>query len=217
MNLIILGGGGHAKVVLDSVEASGHEVVGFLDQNLDLKHLFDVKQLGDADPFNFTLYSPSEVLLVNGFGSIGESMLRATQYKNWKKNGFKFLTVRHPSAIIAKDVTLDEGAQIMAGAVVQPGVKVGENTIINTCAAIDHDCTIGAHVHIATGASISGNVTVHDEAHIGTGATIIQGIQIGQGSVVGAGSVVVRNVIEHTRVMGVPAHHEVRQLDKDLS
>ncbi|MFK7845724.1 MAG: acetyltransferase [Rhodothermales bacterium] len=213
--ILLLGGGGHAKVVLDALQSSKLNVIGFLEQNTAIEELSGIKRIGDTHPSDIPNYPPAEVILANGFGSTWKNSLRKDQYELWKAHGYQFITVIHPTAIIANDVVLEEGGQIMAGAVVQPGVTIGENALINTRAAIDHDCTIGAHVHIATGASISGEVRVDDGAHIGTGATVIQGIHIGEASVVGAGSVVVRDVNARTQVMGVPAHHHIRQLDKN--
>ena len=103
-----------------------------------------------------------------------------------------------------------EGVQLMAGAVIQPNVSIGENTLINTSASIDHDCQIGAHVHIAPGTVLSGNVCVQDETHIGTSATVIQNIKIGTKCTIGAGSVVVKNISDRTLAIGTPAR-EVRK------
>ena len=206
-SLLILGGGGHAKVVVDALLAAGAGVAGFLDRNPDIQRLLGIDRLGDADPETFGLYSPAEILLVNGFGSTGRGRLRAVQYERWKERGFQFATVIHPSAIVSAFALLEEGVQIMAGAVIQAGCVLGENALLNTSVVVDHDCRIGKHAHVATGAALSGGVQVGDGAHVGTGVSVIQGIKIGTNSVVGAGSVVVRDVPADCRVMGVPAHH----------
>lgn len=207
--ILILGGGGHARVVLDALRISGHEVTGFLDKNPAIRELAGITQLGDAAPEAVPQFGPADVVLVNGFGSTGNPALRIHQFNRWKALGFVFMTVVHPTAIVAQDTELEEGVQVMAGAVIQPGCHIGANSIINTRVALDHDCKLGPHVHIATGASLSGDVQVGEGAHIGTGASIIQGINIGSQSLVGAGSVVVRDVRDHTQVVGIPAHHHV--------
>ena len=204
--ILILGGGGHAKVVADTLLASGFEVVGFLDRNPKIGSLIGIRQLGDADPSGFKEYAPDEIMLANGFGSIGDGRLRTLQFEGWKERGFSFLTVLHPAAVLSSAAELEEGGQVMAGAVVQAGCCIGINSIVNTGAVIDHDCRLGAHVHVATGARLSGGVTIGGGGHIGTGAVVLQGISIGENSIVGAGSVVVRDVPSNTRVMGVPAH-----------
>lgn len=208
--ILVLGGGGHAKVVIDALLASGYKVIGFLDKNPAIQELAGVQQLGDAHPASMKQFGPADVLLANGFGSVGTNTLRMDQFKLWKSHAFRFVTVVHPAAVVAKGVVLEEGVQVMAGAVIQPGCQIGANAIVNTRVALDHDCILGAHAHIATGASLSGDVHVGEGAHIGTGAAIIQGVRIGCHSLVGAGSVVVKDVADNTQVLGVPAHQQTR-------
>ena len=120
--------------------------------------------------------------LVNGLGSVGNTELRAGIYYKFKKLGYSFCQVIHPTAILAKDCILGEGVQVMAGVVVNTGTRIAADSIINTGAVVDHDCVIGSHVHIAPGATLSGGVHVGDGSHIGTGATVIQGVSIGSRS-----------------------------------
>jgi UDP-perosamine 4-acetyltransferase len=150
-------------------------------------------------------YPASTVQLVNGIGSTGSTANRRSLFEDFKKRGYAFATVIHPSAVISNDVKTAEGGQIMAGAVIQTGSSIGKNTIVNTRVSIDHDCSIGDHVHLAPGAILSGEVQVGDMAHIGTGAVVIQGVKVGAGSVVGAGAVVIENVPDNTTVVGIPA------------
>jgi UDP-perosamine 4-acetyltransferase len=103
----------------------------------------------------------------------------------------------------------DEGVQVMAGAIVQPGVRVGANSVLNSRSSVDHDCVIGSHVHVAPGAVLCGSVVVGDHAFVGAGATVIQGVHIGAGAVIGAGVVVIRNVAKGAVVYG--AKGSVRQ------
>lgn len=206
--ILVLGGGGHAKVLIATLLAQGREFVGYLDKDPAIGDLLGVKHLGDVNAEAFNAFEPNEVLLINGFGSVGDNTLRVSQFKKWKARGFAFQTVVDFRATMAGYVQIGEGAQVMAGAVVQTGCVIGENSILNTGALLDHDCSIGRHVHVATGASLSGNVVVGEGAHIGTGAAIIQGIRIGENSIVGAGSVVVRDVPPRSTVMGVPAHRK---------
>ena len=121
-----------------------------------------------------------------------------------KAAGFTFISFNHPSAVLAADTSIGEGAQIMAGAVLQPGVSLGINCIVNTRASLDHDCRIGDHVHIAPGAVLSGGVTIGDGCHIGTGAIVIQNIRIGAGAMIAAGAVITRDVLPGARVKPGP-------------
>jgi len=211
--IIILGAGGHARVLADALLPL--EISVFTDSN-PLKvdsPLHHAAVLGGDDVA--LAYSPDDIQLVNGVGSVGiaigkkgaalDTLGRVTLFKRFRAAGYRFLNVIHPSAIIAPDVALGEGVQIMAGAVLQTGTSIGDNTIVNTRASIDHDCHIGAHVHIAPGAVLSGGVTVGDYVHVGAGATIVQGIHIGANCMIAAGAVVIRDIPAGESVIGVPA------------
>lgn len=203
--VILLGAGGHAKVLLDILLEQNIEVVGIAEKDgADLSSdLYGVPVIGsDSD---VQQYPPDKVELVNGIGSIGSTTLRQKVYEKFKRQGYCFPQVIHPSVVVSRRAELGEGVQIMAGAVVNIGARIRENAIINTNASVDHDCLIGAHVHIAPGVTLSGGVTVGDGSHIGTGASVVQGIEIGANVIVGAGAVVVNNVTAGRTVCGVPA------------
>jgi sugar O-acyltransferase (sialic acid O-acetyltransferase NeuD family) len=201
--VIIIGGGGHAKVVASTLLLLRQSVLGFTDQDTSKTSLLGLPYMGDDGVI--LSYEPSEILLVNGVGSIRPGGLRAELFKRFKELGFSFLTLVHPAAVVAPESEIGEGALIFAGAVVQPGARIGPNCILNSRCSVDHDCDIGAHTHIAPGATLSGGVRTGPDCHIGVGATVIQGIEIGGGTLVGAGSVVVRPVAPGSTVMGVPA------------
>lgn len=202
---IILGAGGHARVLIDILKVNGDEILGITEYNSELINtkVCGITVLGHDDIiFN---YSATEVQLINGIGSVGNTQLRRKTFEKFKGYGYTFANVIHPSAIISSGVEISEGVQIMAGAIVQPGAQLGENSIINTRAAIDHECIIGKHAHLAPGVTLSGNVQVSDGVHIGTGATIIQGITIGENSLIGAGAVVVNDIPRQVKAIGIPA------------
>lgn len=205
--VIVIGAGGHARVLLDALrEADGMRVIGLTDT--------DANRLGEAvsglpilgdDRWLLQTHAPDTVTLVNGLGSVRDTRLRRELFRFFKARDYRFERVMHLSAVLAADVQLGEGVQIMAGAIVQTGAVLGANAIINTGAVVDHDCGIGDHAHIAPGATLSGNVIVGAGAHVGTGACVIQGLRIGKDALVGAGAVVVRDVPDGAVVMGVPA------------
>lgn len=203
--VILLGAGGHAKVLLDILLEQNIEVVGIVEKDgADLpSDLYGVPVIGsDSD---VQQYSPDKVELVNGIGSIGATALRQKVYEKFKRQGYCFSQVIHPSAVVSRRAELGEGVQILAGAVVNIGTHIRENSIINTNASVEHDCLIGAHVHIAPGVTLSGGVTVGDGSHIGTGASVVQGVEIGVNVIVGAGAVVVNDIETGKKVCGVPA------------
>lgn len=204
-NIIIIGGGGHARVLISSLKALRQEIIGILhpDTSLIGQCIAEICVLGNDDKVSD--YAPDEVELINGLGSVSLPEKRKDIYMKFKKNGYSFASVIHPSAIVVDDVQKGEGVQIMAGAIVQSGCLIGDNVIINTGAIVDHDCKIGEHVHIAPGSVISGGVEIGEMSHIGTGASIIQGIKIGDCAIIGAGSVVIDNVPSNNMFVGVPA------------
>jgi UDP-perosamine 4-acetyltransferase len=149
--------------------------------------------------------SPTDWRLVNGIGALIPPTARRHVFDQAKRQGFEFETILHPAATIDAGSSFGEGAQVMAGAIVQCGVQIGANSIINTGAIIDHDGRIGSHVHVGPGARLSGGVFVDDGVLIGVGATVLQNIRIGPGALVAAGAVVIRDVAAEQVVMGVPA------------
>jgi UDP-perosamine 4-acetyltransferase len=203
--VIVIGAGGHAKVLVDALLLSGVRILGLLDRDPAMagRDVLGVPVLGGED--KLSLHAPGQTLLVNAVGSVDSMQARKTVYDRLCGQGYGFAPVVHPQAVVSKFAVIQPGAQILAGAVVGPGAVIGENAIINTRASVDHDCRIGAHVHVAPGATLSGGVVVGESSHVGTGASVIQGIRIGRGCLVAAGAVVVRDVPDGAKVWGTPA------------
>lgn len=200
---IVLGGGGHAKVVIDTLLASNHLVSGFTSLENGVASILGIERVGDDEALEG--YAPEEVVLANGLGSVANTDRRRDLFIRLSAQKYQFPPVVHVSATVASSATLGPGTHVMAGAVIQPGCAIAENVIINTRSSLDHDCSIGAHAHIAPGVTLSGGVVVGEGAHIGTGASVIQGIRIGARSVVGAGAAVIRDVPAGSTVVGTPA------------
>jgi UDP-perosamine 4-acetyltransferase len=203
--VIVIGGGGHARVVVATLLLQDVPVVGFVepDSRVGNAGRLPVPWLGADDALS--QYPPETVVLANGVGSSASMSLRAEVFRRLKKAGYRFCQVIHPAAIVASGTALGEGVQIMAGAIVQSGCRLAEDVLVNTGAVVDHDSAIGAHSHVASGAVLSGSVTLEQEVHVGCGATIIQGVRVGSGALVAAGSVVIADVGAAARVAGVPA------------
>lgn len=192
--IIVLGGGGHARVIIDALLACNAAIKGLVDPALVACETgaFGVRVLGGDEVLEGI--DPADVQLANGIGSTQSTERRRARFEHFLRLGFAFATVIHPSATLARDLRLAEGAQIMAGAVLQSGTTLGRNALVNTRASLDHDCLIGDHVHVAPGATLSGGVIVGDGTHIGSGAVVIQGVRIGRGCLIGAGAVVLKDV-----------------------
>lgn len=195
--VIVIGGGGHARVLLDILQMNRADVLGYVDARetgLPIAYLGSDEALPEK-------YSSAEVILVNGVGSVKRPESRQRIFEQLKSLNYQFFSVVHPRAIVAESAEIGEGVQVMANVVLNPGVSIEDNVIINTSASIDHDCQIAAHTHIAPGVTLSGNVTIGKGCHVGTGAVVIQGITIGAKVLVGAGVVVRRDVENGKRVL----------------
>jgi len=203
--VIIIGAGGHANVLIDALKLSVSEIIGIVDADPNKKDslILGVPVIGDDE--TVLSYNNESIELVNAIGSVSKPLARKTVFERFKKLGYSFASVIHPSAVISPYAELAEGAQVMAGAVIQPGCHIGENVIVNTRSSLDHDCHIGEHSHIAPGVTLSGGVIVGESTHIGTGAIVIQGIEIARNCMIAAGAVVIRNMNEGDSVMGLPA------------
>jgi sugar O-acyltransferase (sialic acid O-acetyltransferase NeuD family) len=204
---VVLGGGGHARVLIDSLQASESAVIyGVLDADRSLlgQSLLGVTILGGDDLLP-GLIERGVTHFAVGLGSIGNSHLREQLFEAGVNCSLKPLTVMHPSSTCSVWAEIGAGAQLFPASVVNAGAKLSENVIINSGAVVEHDCIIGAHAHIATGAKLSGGVQVGAGAHIGAGAVIKQNLSIGAGAIVGAGACVVKDVEPGVVVVGVPA------------
>jgi UDP-perosamine 4-acetyltransferase len=204
--IIFIGGGGHAKVLMDLVLLAGqYRVEGILDSGLRPGTLVQgVPVMGNEDLL-VELHGKGIVNACVGVGSIRDNSTRKGIYERLRGLGFSVPALIHPRAIVSRDAGIAAGVQVMAGAVVQPGARIDDNTIINSGAVVDHDCMIGKHVHVCPGAVLSGGVVIGDSSFIGAGVTVVQGVKIGQNAVIGAGSVVIRDVADGAVVKGVPA------------
>mgnify|MGYP001153168560 CR=1 FL=1 len=207
MQVVGLGAGGHAKVILDILSFyDDFQIVGLTNADPDTvgQEVLGVPILGTDDILPRLRAEDVSGAFI-GVGSVGDCRLRRKLFELARDLGFEMINAIHPDATVARSVQMGKGVVVMAQAVLNPDVVLGDNVIVNTSAQLDHDCRIGDHVHIAPGAHLSGGVCVDGCAHIGVGATIIQGIHVGAGAIVGAGTVVLRDVPANVTVFGMPA------------
>lgn len=203
--VILLGAGGHAKVLLEVLHSSGADIRGVVSPELESQGMTSwrgVDVLGNDDAV--LAFAASSVQLVIGIGSLpgGAGNVRVRLYERFVSAGYTFATVIHPFTAVSPDAKLSSGVQVMAGSVIQADTTIGDNSIINSRSSIDHDCVIGKHCHIAPGVTICGGVTVGDGVHVGTGANVIQGITLGENCIIGAGITVRRNVPAGMKFLG---------------
>jgi UDP-perosamine 4-acetyltransferase len=202
-DLVVLGTGGHASVVIDLARAAGFSVKGCLGPAAPSFPADFAPYLGADETLG--ALDPASTLLALGMADLGSAALRRRLVAQAAARGFRFGTLIHPSAVIASSADLAEGAQVMACAVIQPFATIASHAVINTAAVIEHHCRIGAFAHVAPGAVVCGGVAVGEGAHVGAGATVHQNLVIGAEAVIGLGAAVIRSVEARARVTGVPA------------
>lgn len=201
-SILIVGGGGHGRVVADAARLSGQwGRIAFVDD------LYPVLDSAGSWPVIGTVAELD--LLASEWGeaviAIGNNTTRIAVLESAKTCGFDIVSVIHPSAQIAEDVTIGEGTVVFANAVVNTGSVLGNACIVNTAVTVDHDDQIGTGVHLSPGVHLAGDVKIGDRSWIGIGAVVIQGCSVGHDVMVGAGAVVTKDIDNGLTVMGVPA------------
>ena len=193
--IIIIGAGGHGRVVADIARLNGYGDIIFLD---------DAPMPYVAGPVSdFQKYLSGDFFI-----AIGNNTIRKTIQAQLRESGANIVSLLHPNSVVASDVHMGHGCVIMAGAVINPGALLGDGVIVNTCASIDHDCSISDFAHISVGAHIAGTVTVGDCTMIGAGATVINNITICSNCMIGAGAVVVKDILAPGTYVGIPAKYQ---------
>ena len=198
--IVILGAGGHGRVVADVALLFGYKEVMFLDDSAECT----VKTSGKISDY-LKYISNSDF-----FVSIGNNTVREKITNDLINNGANIATIIHPSAVIGSRVSLGIGTVVMAGAVINCDTKIGNGVIINTCASVDHDCTIRDYCHISVGSHLAGTVTVGKSSFIGAGATVINNVFICENCMIGAGALVVKDIKENGTYIGVPVKRVIK-------
>lgn len=207
--IVILGGGGHARVIADIIrKIGGFELIGYTDLH-PKEDFVQTKYLGtDADLIKH--FKNDETQLALGIGGVKPSLLRYELLETFIKMGYKFPPIVSPDAVYNSGFMPGEASVIFDGVVVNSGVKIGKAVIVNTNATIEHDCLLGNNVHIAPGATVCGEVNIGDNTTIGAGSIIIQNKNISSNVMIGAGSLVLHDIIEKGTYFGIPAKRAAR-------
>lgn len=202
-SLYILGGGDHARVVLDALLVSNISPSGVIDPGLVVgSEVLTVPVVAVDTLLNQAV---TDVLLINGIGGRNDNSRRNEVFIEYKQQGFRFVGVTHPSAHIARDCLIHQSVQIMALSVIQQQTVVEENSVINTACVIEHDCHIGASSFLGPRVVLGGRVRIGAAVFVGAGAVVLPGITLGASSTIGAGAVVTRDVPAGVTVVGNPA------------
>ena len=202
-SIIIVGGGGHAKMCIDLLrQTKEYEILGIIDDNLkEGAAILGVKVIGGNESFS-KLVSLGVKYAVNGVGAISNPKLRRTIHMDLTDAGFFLPNLVHPASNIEPSVSMGDGNQIMIGAVVGSEVKIGNGCIVNSGAIISHECILRDNCHVAPGAVLAGSVDVGDSSVIGMGATVYLGLTIGRDAMIFNGVNVLKNIPEGTIVNG---------------
>ena len=202
-NIILIGGGGHCKSVIDVAESAGYNILGVLDMPEEVgKSVLDYKVIGTDD--DIPQYADkAEFMITVGF--IKNPAIRVRIYNKVKEAGGKLATIVASTAHVSRYATLGEGTVVMHQAVVNAGAQVGANCIINTFCNIEHDAVIGDQCHISTGTMVNGDCKVGERVFIGSQSVLTNGITVGDDIIIGAGSVVRKSISEKGVYAGNPA------------
>lgn len=208
-NLILIGGGGHCKSVIDVAESAGYNILGILDMPEDIgKSVLDYKVIGTDDDIP-QFIDKAEFIITVGF--IKNPDIRMRIFDKVREAGGKLATVISSTAHVSRYASIGKGTVVMHQAVVNAGARIGENCIINTFCNIEHDAVIGDQCHISTGTMVNGDCKVGKMCFIGSQSVLANGISICDDVIVGAGSLVRKNILKSGIYSGNPAILKIKK------
>ena len=197
---VIIGGGGHTRVLIGMLQMLEKEILGIVTQNEALlgTEILGVPVLGREGEVPL---SATGVVVVNGVGNQASAQgsgldVRQSIFERYRRQEFTLPAIVGPHAIVSPGVTLGDAVQVMHGAILQPGSAVGANSIVNSGAIVEHDAAVGDHCHLAPGAILCGGAVLGEGTHVGAGAVVLQGVRVGSHAVIAAGAVVRRDVAD---------------------
>lgn len=194
--LVIIGAGGHGKVIADIAIKTGYTDIVFIDDNA-IGDCLGYPIVGTCEIIESLNENKNDFVI-----AVGDNKIRR---RIAEQHNVNWVSLIHPSAQIGEGVVLDKGTVVMAGAIINSRAKIGSHCIINSGAIIEHDNVIGNYVHISPRAALGGTVRIGDGTHIGIGAVVINNIYVCNDCIVGAGAVVIKNLTESAIYIGVPA------------
>lgn len=200
-SLLVIGRGGHGRVVADAAADCGYDEIAFLDDSPRTENF--------SSPFPLlgpiSMAGQLQRMWPRAIAAVGNNKFRQELFLRLVSLGFQVPSVIHPTAVVSRNAQIGDGVFVAPTAVINIGAKVADAVIINTGARIDHDCVIGAASHIAPGVTLSGGVKTGSKVWLGTGCSVRQGVTIGDGAVIGVGAAVVSDLAPAGTYVGVPA------------
>ena len=193
--IILIGSGGHARVVIDAIEQSNYDLKGIIDVNYNKKKEFILgyKVIGNFEKLK--KFNSKKYFI---FVSIGDNQIRKRYFNKVKKQGFKIPNIIHPTSTISKYAFLGKGVFINTKVIINASARIKDNAIINTASIIEHETVVGKNCHICPGVKLAGRVLIGDDTMIGLGTNIIPNIEVGKNVKVGAGLTIKKNIKKNT-------------------
>ncbi|WP_338789108.1 acetyltransferase [Metabacillus sp. FJAT-53654] len=203
MNIVIIGQGGHSKVVKDIIlfNENSH-IVGYLDDKFEDYLIIDEMFYGPISAFQFLLDKYDDIKFVV---AIGNNQTRKKIVEKLNLREFFYTTSIHPSSIVSPSARIGKGTVIMANTVINADAVIGDHVIVNTGSIIEHDNSVSNFAHVSPNATLAGSVQLGEGVHIGAGATLIPNVKIGDWSIIGAGATVINSIPANTTAVGIPA------------
>ncbi|GEN57109.1 acetyltransferase [Halolactibacillus alkaliphilus] len=210
--ILLIGGGGHCKSVLDSLlEINKYVEIGIVDKEETVGNsVMGVPVVGCDDDLP-ALFKDGYLYAFVTLGSIGNPMLRIKLFNLLSEIGYEIPVIIDNSAKVSTHAEIKQGVFIGKQSTINAGSLIQKGAIINSGSVVEHDCQIGAFSHIAPGAVLGGEVVVGEHSHIGSNATVKQQIHIGSNSIIGMGSVVLQNIDSNTIAYGNPCRGVKKQ------
>jgi len=202
MEMIIIGAGGHAKVVAEAWKSKNESITGFYDDDSSShgQTVLGLPIIGNSDEIKDL--APDNLLI--GLG-IGDNKIRCGYFDKFTSLGFSFPVIAHEDCSVSPTALISSGVVLFAQSVVNANARIAEAVIVNSGAIVEHDCDIGRGVHIAPGTALAGGVSIGEFSFIGMGSVVKEGIKIGRNCVIGAGSVILDDLPDNVVAFGVPA------------
>lgn len=201
MNLIIIGNGGHRKIVTEVAGKLGYNISAIIDDKF-----IDIR-FKDKIWYGNTSHIAEILSITKGmlFWGIGNNIIRKKILNKYNLQEERFITLISPQAIVSPSISIGYGTLVMPGAIINSDVKIGNHVIINSGSIIEHDCKVEDFAHISPNSTLTGGVTVEEGVHIGANAVVNPLVKVGKWSQIGSGAAVINNIKEYSIAVGVPA------------